>query len=491
MLASSVIEMLASTSSSRSILAQSLGYEYQGDRDVYTALGYTKTVVFDDYEARYRRGDLARRIIKEPVGATWRSVPVVNESVPDEVRKTKPRTDFEIAWDALVGDKQLKVYHNLRKADLVSGIGRWGVIFLGFNDVESATDFVKSVEKSTSLELLYLSPLNEAQAKIHSFVTDATNPRFGKPEFYDLEFQRSASLRDSAVRSTPRAQGDDTVSSMTVRVHWSRVIHLAEESDESGVVGAPRLEAVFNRLMDLDRVVGSTGEAFWRNAFPGVQAKLDEDFQFSDKQDLDELKTQLDDFVHRWERYIRTQGVTLEQLDAQVAQPKESFEVIISVISGTTGIPQRILLGSERGELSSTQDQSQYAVVIEERRKQYVEPVMLDQFIARLIGVGLLPEAKAGWTYVWPEVFPPSPKEKAEVSRLRTESLTKYTDSLAGRDLIPPSVFLRQFLNFSEDEAAKIEELLAERAAEALAGLDDEGREMDEDNETDVIEEDI
>jgi hypothetical protein len=473
MMVSSVMDQLSSTSSGRSALARRLGYEYQGDRDVYTALGYTKDLKFEDYQGKFDRGDMARRIVKEPVQSTWRSVPEVNETLPEEKRVEGERTLFEEAWDELSSDKNLKVWHNIRKVDLVSGIGRWGVMFLGFSDAQSREDFAEEVTKGS--KLLYITPLNEAQAQVSTFVKDPTDPRFGEPEFYELQFQ---SLTTSATTRTATPTGESG-STASVRVHWSRIVHVAEEADENGVVGTPRLQPVYNRLTDLDRVVGSSGEAFWRNAFPMMQFKLDSDYQFSDEQDLDDLKSQIEKMVHRWERYIRTKGVTVEQMETDIAKPKESFEVIVSTISSATSIPQRILLGSERGELASSQDQTQYGILIEERRKQYVEPVIMDEFIGRLVMVGTLPMPPQGWAYVWPDVFTPSEKDRAEVAKNRTEMLVKYADSFNAGGVVPLNMFLRseKFMGFSEEEAKKIEELIGQESQDALEAL---GREADD-----------
>lgn len=487
MMASSLIDQLtpnASTGSSRSMLARRLGYEYQGDRDVYTALGYSKTIIFEDYFGKYQRGDIARRIVRAPVAETWRNVPIVNEVTPEGGEKRKDRTEFEKAWSALTDDKGLKVWNNLRRADLVSGIGRWGGAFLGFSDAASREDFAKPVEQGTALKLMYITPLNESQMSVSTMVSDPTDSRFNQPEFYELKFQNVQVLRDAAVRSLPRAQGDDATSVASVRVHWTRMLHIAEEPDENLVVGTPRLRAVYNKLLDLDRVVGSSGEAFWRNAFPGLQFKLDDDSQYSDKQSLDELKTQVDGFVHNWERYIRTKGVSIEQLSTSVASPKDSFQAIISIIAGATSIPQRILLGSERGELASSQDQTQWAVNIEERREQHVEPNILDQFILRLVLLAILPSAPNGWKYVWPDLLTPSEKERAEVASKRTEALVKYADSINASGIVPLNVFLRseKFLNFSEEEAVDIEKVAEALAKEQLKAIEDENRQITDDD---------
>ena len=483
LMVSSIIDQMATAPGSRGELARALGYEYQGDRDVYTALGYTKTLTYGDFAGKFERGDIARRIVTAPVQETWKDIPLVNETLPEDEREPGERTDFETAWDALVTDKALKAWHLLRRADLISGIGRWGVVFLGFDDADKREDFEGAVEGG-DVKLAYMTPMTEVQAAISTFVDDAADPRFGQPEYYQLQFMTLSGAQ--AVGRTAATITDKSGSSSTssTRVHWSRVLHIAEGAITDDVVGSPRLEAVFNRLTDLDRVVGSTGEAFWRNAFPGVQFALDPDFSTTDKQDIDELKTQIDKFVHRWERYIRTKGVTMNQMDAAVSDPKGSFEVILSVIAGTTGIPQRILVGSERGELSSAQDQAQWAEQIEERREQHVGPVILDEFIARLISVGALPEAKGGWAYIWPDLHTPSQKDKAEVAVKLTEALAKYSDSLAAGDNVPLSVFLRseKFMGFSEEEATKIEEANEERAKEELKLIEEEALEIPPDD---------
>lgn len=476
MMVSSIVDRMSSSPTTRSALAQRLGYEYQGDRDVYTALGYTINLQWEDYYGRYKRGDIAKRIVTAPVKETWRNVPAINETVPDG-DKTAPgeRTVFEKGWDELVNNKNLKLFHFLRKADNISGIGRWGVMFLGFSDANSQEDFAKPVVPGDSNELLYITPLNESQAQISTIITDASNPRFGTPEFYDLQFQNIISSQAQG-----RTSSSSKVSSTSVRIHWSRIIHIAENAEGDSVVGTPRLEAVYNRLMDLDRVVGSSGESFWRNAFPGLQFQLDPDHTFTDKQDLTELKSQIDAYVHKMERYIRTKGVTIEQLSTAIADPKGSFEVILSVIAGTTAIPQRILIGSERGELASSTDQTQWANVIEERREQHVEPVILDEFIARLVMAKVLPEAK-GWTYAWPDLLTPGEKERAEIAAKRTEALAKYADSMNSSQIVPIDVFLRseKFLGFSEEEAQKIEETLEKQAAEMLLAAKEEQAQID------------
>ena len=40
------------------------------------------------------------------------------------------------------------------------------------------------------------------------------------------------------------------------KVHWTRVIHIAESTLENPIYGIPRLRPVYNRLMDIEKVTG-------------------------------------------------------------------------------------------------------------------------------------------------------------------------------------------------------------------------------------------
>ena len=59
----SLIHTLESTVVSRQALLDRLGKSYGEDRNLYDALGYRKSPTFNDYYSRYKRQDIAKRII--------------------------------------------------------------------------------------------------------------------------------------------------------------------------------------------------------------------------------------------------------------------------------------------------------------------------------------------------------------------------------------------------------------------------------------------
>ncbi|GAF99571.1 unnamed protein product, partial [marine sediment metagenome] len=86
---------------------------------------------------------------------------------------------------------------------------------------------------------------------------------------------------------------------------------------------------------------------------------------------------------------------------------------IISLIAGATGIPQRILLGSERGELASGQDKASWDERVQDRRNEFATPIVRD-FVDRLSNVGALPEVE--YDVRWPEIEDLDEDTKANIA---------------------------------------------------------------------------
>jgi len=435
---------LASALVGRANLAQRLGKSFGNKRDVYTALGYSKDPSFEDFYVRYKRQDIAKRVIEAPVKSTWRLKPAISESKEEE-------TTFEKAWVKLVRD--LNPYHFMSRVDKIAGIGQYGVLFLGFDDGLKPEE---EVEKAKNV--LYMRPFAENHAQIQTWETDTTNERYGKPLTYTLN-----------------VASEDKAGTKSLPAHWSRVIHVAEDLYENDTHGTPRLECVLNRLQDLELIAGGSAEMFWRGAFPGYSFKADEGFTLKG-QALVDLEDEIQEFVHDLKRYIRLTGMSVDELSAQVADPSNHFEILVSLISAATAIPKRILLGSERGELASSQDESNWHTQVENRRTDHAEPTILRPFINRLMEKGVLPEVgEDGYEVEWPDLFAPSEKEQAEVTKTKTEALAAYSNAPSANLIIPPAFYLAKFLNLTQDEIDQIEEqknqMLDEEKAEIEAEI--------------------
>jgi hypothetical protein len=449
----------------RSELWGNLGKSFGGHRDLYVALGYPKTLQYPDFWERYDRDGIAKRIIEAPVTGSWKKKPVIME---DKDKTTNTKFEEDIKW---LEDK-IKMFYYLVRADIISGIGSYGVLLFGVNDGKEL-DQPLVASGSNHQKLLYLRPYTEENAVIDTYEKDPKNERYGKPLFYKITTNLGA-------------EGDG---SRTLRVHYSRVLHLADGCVENDVYGTPRLKPVFNRLIDYERIIGCSAEMFWRGAIPGYNFKADPDVDMSSI-DTASWENEIEKFVHDLKRYVKLQGISVESITSEMHDPTGPSKVVLQAISGSTRIPLRILVGSERGELASVQDDKNWAGRLDERRQDYVEPFIVRPFIDRLIELQIISEPAEEYEVDWPELAAPSDNELAEVNRKKTESAGKYAGT-PGMDYIwPVSMFQRDILGFTEEEILEAEqyaEELAEQEAieeeEAMAAMAEEEERLRQEQE--------
>ena len=235
------------------------------------------------------------------------------------------------------------------------------------------------------------------------------------------------------------------------------------------MAGYSRLKAVYNRLMDLEKIVGGSGEMFWRNARPGFQGEMQPDYTMSAAMEAD-LQDQLDEFDHNLRRFLVNEGIKFTPLTQPLEDPGPSVDIQIQMISAETGIPKRILTGSERGELASSEDRNNWFDLIQARREDFAEPVILRPLVERLMEFGALPVGGDSWTVEWEDLYAPSEKQKAEIGRVQTESLAKYVQG--GVDaIIPPESYMEFMLGMDRDRIdeilAKLDEYQVEEAKQA------------------------
>ena len=442
--------LMASELIGRMQLATKLGIDSYEDRDLYQALGYPKIIVSDDYWSRYKRHDIAKAIIDRPVKASWKGKIQVIENLE------KKETAFEKAWIELF--ERLKLKSIFLRADKLTGLGRYSTLFLGLDDAKSI-DLLRNPVTRGARKLLYVKPLAEKQATIQEFESDPTNERFGLPKFYTIDVK----VGDSA---------------QTAYVHYSRMVHLVEDVVEDEVYGTPRLEVVYNRLIDLEKLIGGDAEMFWRGARPGYTGEVDKDYQMGDDT-FKELKEQIDEFENNLRRVLINEGVTLKALEQQIADPINHVDVQMQMISAVTAIPKRILTGSERGELSSAQDKLEWIAYVASRREEQNEPMILRPFIDRCIEVGVLPKPVVPYMIVWDQLFTLSDKEKAEIGEIRSKSMREYT-STAAMEIMPVEMFFEHILNFDSATVTQIVQKLKEAPLIELPVTEEEDEVMGE-----------
>jgi hypothetical protein len=440
----------ASSLSGRAAIAGQLGKAFGGDRDYYTELGYPVDPQFEQYYGMYEREGIASRVIEAPATDSWKDAPEIldgNEELGYE-------TDTGFVKEATALATRLKLWHYFKRADILTGIGRYGILLVGVSGEKQLNEPLEASDVSDASSIIYLKPYHEGTAKVKTIEKDTTDPRFGLVKTY------AVTLDDE--------MGTDQ------EIHHSRVIHILENPTESEIYGKPRLQRVLNYLMDVTKTVGGSAEILWQIMDRGMQADIDPEYDITPEEE-DALEDEFEAYYHKLQRYIRTRGVTVNPLGAgNPSDPTGIFKILIGLVSASTDIPQRKLLGSERGELASTQDDVNWASYITSRQNNFTEPVILRPFFDMMITLGALPVPDSGtYDFKFPSVFQLNPVEQTDVNKTKAEILNLVAPF--GADLVVPPAEARQ-------------ELLGLPAEVPLdlVGVDIEARLLDAETMTDV-----
>lgn len=430
----------------RQHLASQLGATFDGDRNLHTALGYKPTLTITDYRYRFNRGGIAKRVVKAYPQAIWGGGADIQEDPDPDIS-----TPFEQAFKDLA--KKLDLWSKLMKAHVLCNLGKYSIILLQSDSGPLNTPLTSLLEP----KLFGLALRAEDRAKIEAYVTNESDPRFGLPERYNIEYRKDA----YGTSTTPTS------------VHYSRVIHVVEESLEDDIFGTPRLEAVWNYLDDLDKIIGGGAEASFIRANPGMHLDLDPEIELDDGAQKN-IEEQIDEYLHNLRRVLQTRGVDIKTLSADVNNFNTNALTVLKLIAGTEGIPERILTGSERGELASSQDRNNWNDRIQEGREGFAEP-LTRQVVDRLIELGTLPEPSNEYEIVWPETDELTEDEKAIVTN--NLALANKAQSESGEGVILTANEIRDRVwglePLEEDEEGEIE----------IGDGEDDGEDEDSDEE--------
>jgi hypothetical protein len=169
----------------------------------------------------------------------------------------------------------------------------------------------------------------------------------------------------------------------------------------------------------------------------------------------------MEEFTHNLSRYLRTKGIDVNTLNFDIADPKNYFDMIVSLISATTGIPKRILTGSEQGQLASSQDENNWLARVNERQTDFCEIQVLRPILDWFIEHGVLPEPKdSDYEIKWPDLRTVSDTEKADVALKTSQALANYVNAQGTDMVMPPKQFFEDVLGleYREDDLPNAED---------------------------------
>lgn len=446
-------------------------------RDVYDSCGLTKANLgWRNFQFLYEREAVAARVVEVMPRECWQVTPVVYEDEEGEVA-----TAFEEAWDEVgrtIGgedswfedDRGNPVFEWLERADVRCGIGTYGIILLGLDDgAKNLSDPVplvgdKGYNARKPRRLQYVRVFSEGEARISERERERNSPRYGQPTMYEVSLDTDPAT--SVLTTDGAATGTDT------RVHWTRVVHVVDNVEGSVIFGAPRMRPVYNNLAGIQKVTHGSAEMYWLGALPGIS--LEGTAQNAGARfPMAQLREMMFDYFNDLQRFIALKGMTAKPLAPQVVSPRDQIDIQIEAICIKLGIPKRIFMGSERGELASSQDDASWNDRLRARQRSQINPRVVAPFVNRLIQLGVLPRPKDRYRIWWPDLDSQTDAEKANIALTKTNALVAYAGQPAAQDTYTRYEFLTRIMGHTEEEA----QVIIDNADEDKARRDQE--EMD------------
>lgn len=460
-------ELLMNMATSRTQLIKSL---LDPRRDIDDECGYLKTesLTPEVFRELYNREPIAARVVEVLPRESWKVQPEVFET-EDSEETTAFENDWEEVSSSLRGKSKYKgnqgnpVWEYLSRADELSGIGRYGVILLGIDDgkdLSEPAEFYKEGSSKARRKLTFVRAFDESLAKITKYEMDTKSERFGQPTEYDVTFN-----------DPKKAMADASGQSLTnLRVHWTRVVHIADNLESSEILGKSRMQIPYNRLFDLRKLYAGSAEMYWRGAFPGLSLETTPQLGGDVEVDHAALREQMEKYMTGLQRYLSLMGMQAKSLAPQVVDPTAQIDAQLQCICILIGVPKRVFMGSELGELASSQDADSWIDRLVYRQNNYLTPRVIVPFVDRLVDLGILSSPQE-YAVKWPDMKALTKEEVATVATRNTEALAKYVQG-GVESIIQPMDYLTRIIGLENTEAEAILDATMERLEEE----EDEGR---------------
>lgn len=488
-------------------------------RDVEQSCGYpsiAEPVSPQMYYQLYERDALAARLVEIYPKECWKVEPEIYED---------PDPDTETAWEAALadvckglagagarhyaGDAGNPLWDYCRRLDIAASINQYAIMLLGFNDsigpngemrplseplagvVEAFSmpaktgkgkgkdgstpdndnppipnapfgvyNLTVNAEQQEGRRLDYIRIYADAAVTISQVETNPTSPQVGQPVMYSVQLGAEWDGYSGAAALAGMA---------TVLVHWTRVIHYVPNALMSEIFSVPIMRAPLNNLLGLHKLYAAAPEMFYKGAFPGIALETHPSLGAKARIDRTQVRDMMQDYENDMQRWLALLGMSAKTLSPNVSDPTPFIKGQLEAVAMFSGVPMRKMLGSERGELSSTQDEGDWNDKVAGRQNNVITPRMLIPLFGRLIDAGALPVPGAGFFVDWPPLDKQSATEQSDFATKIATAGSQYTTS--GLDAyMAPLDFWSRVCGFSEPDARAIVEAAENRADENDTG---------------------
>lgn len=414
------------------------GQSHNGRRDYWETFGYPdpRSLSPEDYETRAKTQDIASIVTESPVAATWKYPPQIRDDGREE---GDDPTDFEQDIQRLLDGS----IGSLDAASERSGINtywewadrkqrpvQFGLLFMGYRDGREMSQPVNESAIDGPDDLAYCNVFSQTDVTNWATADDFDRGdaiRDGieapnKPILYEIEFETSSP--------------DGTIDVDERIVHHSRVHHVIEKPGRSEYLGRSCLRPILHRLIDFEKAYGSAAEAHYSNVDRKFIGMGEGSGPRSGQRDtmIEQFDENMTEMLDGMRSTAYTENMDMEVIGGESVDPSGLLDSLFPPIAGVSGQPQRIMKGSERGDLASSQDESNWASRIQERQEGISEPRLVRPTVDDWIRFGVVSEPvheENSYSIHWPSQFELTELEEAEKSKSLSQALKNVHDAVS------------------------------------------------------------
>jgi hypothetical protein len=316
------------------------GIDNKRGRCAWESYGYKDDLCFADYYKLFTRGGVAHGAVMRLVEKCWATDPIIIEGAPET--KAEAPTAWEKQFNKLA--KRIRLWEKFREADMRRLVGNYSCIIMQISD-NKAWD--QPVSRASEKQLKKLIVAWQGQIEPASWHDDPTAENFG--EVKEWMYQEIA-VNDGAPNQNGRS----------VTIHPDRVLVVGDVRD-----GIPFLKAGFNAAVNMEKILGGSGESFLKNSSRQLHIGFKEGVDLgaiarNAGVPVSDLHEVFDDAIKSAndgnDSGIITQGADVTTLVANVPDPEPHFSVSLQDFSASVRMPTKIVVGSQTGERASSGD---------------------------------------------------------------------------------------------------------------------------------------
>lgn len=415
------------------------GYELTGSyhtadrkRNVWDSGGYPELIEPHQHFNMVRRNGFASAAAFLPVYKTWQTFPEIFDGDEDPQRRAENPTEFEEIIDEYF--PKWNFWERMKGLDSRQSVMRYGGLILTLKEpdgINSSPD--KPPENIPSPEaLVKMQPVYESQIPIYQAHQDPTKENYGDPKMFHFSSWEPGSR--------------NAWKSNEMELHPDRVIAVGEGADDGSVYGIPALEGCYNALLDLEKVRMSSAEGFFVNASQKFAILLDpESVQGMNAEQAMEYNEAVDNMRRDMNTALTMAGSSIHNMQANMPDPKPSWEIAVNEVAAHRKIPATILMGQQTGRLASDEDKTVFMQEIMNRRNTWASDMVM-QVIKHLQKIGILPESKGELKIVWDDLTSPSTEDEVKVIDQIAAASEKWSRAYQGEQLFPTG-YVRSLLS--------------------------------------------